>query len=719
MTQQSTVGVRVAARTPSPPGQLGPEPTPQTVPARRIRVSLSLLLGLALAVLLSVVHLAQGTADVRADDLLELLLGKGTERAADVAVASRLPRLLAGVVVGVCLGMAGAALQSVARNALASPDTLAVNAGAFLAVTAVAAAGFSLPVLASAGLAFVGGLAAAGLVLALSAGGSGPTRMVLAGSAIALALSALTSMMLLLFAQETRGLFAWGSGSLAQIGFGVLRQTAVLVVLGCAALLLLARRLDLLSLGDDTSSVLGVDPRRTRITAVVCTVLLSAVAVTVAGPIGFVGLCAPALVRLVAPAVPGLLHHRALLPMSALLGVVIVLGADVLLRASVGSVRSVAIPTGVATTLLGAVFLVVLATRRRDSGPTRHAPAARSARLRSRTSYSVLTGAVLALTAGAALLGSLLGDTTLLAGDVVNWLSGRAGPGVSFVLETRMPRVTAALLAGAALALAGATIQAVCRNPLAEPGIIGVAGGAGLGAVLSITLVAGAGAWTIAGSALVGAVGASALVFGVAARGGLQADRLVLVGVGVSAAGRRSHHLPRRAHRPVQRGQGDHLAERLDVRRDVRPSRPARANTRADGPAAGRTMSRPRPVGARRRHPAGARRAAGADSASPARRRNAADCLRRCLGRRHRLRGAGRTSRGPRDRRQPSYARPADRDDARRDRGEPWGHLGAHGGRTGSAARRAAHCAHRHAVLRVAAMAIPRCSPSLALRRDG
>jgi len=536
MTQQSTVGVRVAARTPSPPGQLGPEPTPQTVPARRIRVSLSLLLGLALAVLLSVVHLAQGTADVRADDLLELLLGKGTERAADVAVASRLPRLLAGVVVGVCLGMAGAALQSVARNALASPDTLAVNAGAFLAVTAVAAAGFSLPVLASAGLAFVGGLAAAGLVLALSAGGSGPTRMVLAGSAIALALSALTSMMLLLFAQETRGLFAWGSGSLAQIGFGVLRQTAVLVVLGCAALLLLARRLDLLSLGDDTSSVLGVDPRRTRITAVVCTVLLSAVAVTVAGPIGFVGLCAPALVRLVAPAVPGLLHHRALLPMSALLGVVIVLGADVLLRVSVGSVRSVAIPTGVATTLLGAVFLVVLATRRRDSGPTRHAPAARSARLRSRTSYSVLTGAVLALTAGAALLGSLLGDTTLLAGDVVNWLSGRAGPGVSFVLETRMPRVTAALLAGAALALAGATIQVVCRNPLAEPGIIGVAGGAGLGAVLSITLVAGAGAWTIAGSALVGAVGASALVFGLAARGGLQADRLVLVGVGVSAA---------------------------------------------------------------------------------------------------------------------------------------------------------------------------------------
>lgn len=89
---------------------------------------------------------------------------------------------------------------------------------------------------------------------------------------------------------------------------------------------------------------------------------------------------------------------------------------------------------------------------------------------------------------------------------------------------------------GAALALAGTFVQAVTRNPLAEPGILGVSGGAGLGAVLLVTTVPAAGAWSIAGAAFAGASAAAVLVFGLAARGGFQQNRLVLVGVGVSAA---------------------------------------------------------------------------------------------------------------------------------------------------------------------------------------
>lgn len=508
---------------------------PATDPVRRLRVATALGGGMGVVVVLAAAHLTQGTADVGTVDLWRLALGQGTDRAADVAVASRLPRLVAGLIVGVSLGVAGAALQSVARNALASPDTLAVDAGAFLTVTAVAAFGITLPALPTGALAFGGGLAAAALVLALSHGGdSGPTRLVLAGSAIALALAALCSVLLLLFAQETRGLFFWSNGSLAQIGFGAVSQLAPVVVLGVGGLLLLARRLDLLSLGDDTASLLGVAVGRTRVLAVVGAVVLSAVSVTVAGPIGFVGLCAPALVRLAAPLVPGILHHRVLLPMAGISGVVVVLGSDLTMRAVVGSERSVAIPTGVVTTMLGAVFLVALAVRFRDSGPTRSVPSAHSPRLRSRTSFLAVLGAALGLTVAAALAGALLGDTALLGGDVVNWLTGQAGPGVSFVLETRMPRVVAALFAGMALAVAGTMIQAVCRNPLAEPGIIGVSGGAGLGAVLAITLVPLAGTWHVAGCALVGASAASCLVFGLAARGGLRSDRLVLVGVGVS-----------------------------------------------------------------------------------------------------------------------------------------------------------------------------------------
>ncbi|MDQ4085632.1 MAG: iron ABC transporter permease [Actinomycetota bacterium] len=496
----------------------------------------AVVVGLGAAVLLAAVHLAQGTAAVDAGSLWRLATGGGTDLAAAVVIDSRIPRLLAGVLVGVALGVAGAALQSVARNALASPDTLAVNAGAHLAVVAAAAFGLSLPALPRGGLAFLGGLAAAALVLMLSAGaGSGPTRLVLAGSAIALALSALTTVLLLLNTEETVGLFAWGSGSLAQIGLGNVTQMAPVVVTGVLGLALVARRLDILSLGDDAAAVLGVHVRGVRAVAVLCAVLLSAAAVTVAGPVGFVGLCAPALVRLSARAVPGLLRHRMLLPMSAVAGVVVTLGAEVVLRVLLGGQAGVDVPTGVVTSIFGALFLVVLACRFRDSGPTRQAPAARSARLRSRRGF-VGVGVVVTGTAVAAVVGGLLlGDTMLLTGDLANWATGRAGPIVAFVLDTRVPRVLAALLAGAALAVAGVLVQAVSRNPLGEPGILGVTGGAGVAAVWVITVAPQAGTWTIAGAAAVGATVASTVVFGLAARGGMSSDRLVLIGIGVSA----------------------------------------------------------------------------------------------------------------------------------------------------------------------------------------
>jgi ferric hydroxamate transport system permease protein len=528
MTHPRTVPRETAA--PSDDGR------PAAAPARPVRLAVAVALALGAAVLLAAVHLTQGTAAVDAASLWRLATGGGTDIGAAVVIDSRVPRLLAGVLVGVALGVAGAALQSVTRNALASPDTLAVNAGAHLAVVASAAFGLALPTLPRGGLAFLGGLGAAALVLTLSGGSaSGPTRLVLAGSAIALALSALTMVLLLLNTEETVGLFAWGSGSLAQIGPGNVVQTAPVVVAGLLGLALVARRLDILMLGDDAAAVLGVRVRGLRLAAVLCAVLLSAAAVTVAGPVGFVGLCAPALVRLSARVVPGLLRHRVLLPMSAVAGVVVTLGAEVVLRVLLGGQAGVEVPTGVVTSIFGAVFLVVLAFRFRDSGPTRQAPAARSARLRGRRGFAAVGVAVTAVAFAAVVAGLLLGDTLLLTGDLANWATGRAGPIVSFVLDTRVPRVLAGVLAGAALALAGALVQAVSRNPLGEPGILGVTGGAGVAAVWVITVAPQAGIWMVAGAAAVGATVASGVVFGLAARGGMSSDRLVLIGIGVSA----------------------------------------------------------------------------------------------------------------------------------------------------------------------------------------
>jgi ferric hydroxamate transport system permease protein len=510
---------------------------PDLPPARKVRIAVAFAVAVLAVLVVAAVHVTQGTTAVGALDLLRLAAGGDDADAARVLVASRLPRLLAAAVVGLALGVAGAALQSLARNPLASPDTLAVNAGAYVAVVAVSASGIALPALPAGGVAFVGGLAATGLVLALSAGGAAaPTRLILAGTAVALALHSLTTVLLILFEQNTVGLFAWGSGSLVQGNLRGVAQLAPLVAVGVAGLVVLARRLDILALGDDTARVLGVNLPRTRLSVVLLSVLLCAASVTLVGPIGFVGLCAPAIVRLLSGLVPGIQRHRALLPLSGIVGVFVVIASDVLLRAVLGGQAGVDIPVGVVTTLFGAALLVWLARRYRDTGPTRQPPTARPGALRTR-GFFVAVLVTSAVVAGCAVaFGMLAGDTWLLLGDVVNWIQGRTGPAYTFVLDQRWPRVAAALLAGGALAVAGTTVQAVCRNPLAEPGLLGITAGAGVGAVALITMVPLAGIWTMSAVAGGGALAAFALVYGLSWRGGgLSSDRLVLIGIGMQA----------------------------------------------------------------------------------------------------------------------------------------------------------------------------------------
>ncbi|MFY1635276.1 iron ABC transporter permease [Solwaraspora sp. WMMB335] len=480
-------------------------------------------------------HLTQGTADLGLRDLIEFIAGRESARAdltRDLLVGSRVPRLAAGITVGFALGVAGALFQSLARNALASPDTLAVTAGSYLAVVAVAAFGLAVPIWASGAVAFAGGLLAAAVVLGLAGGaGAATTRLVLAGSAVAMALQAATSALLILFQQETTGLFAWGSGSLSQLGLTAFQQAAPVVAVATAGGLFLARRLDLIGFGDDTAGVLGVPVRRTRAVGVGLAVLLTAAAVTLAGPIGFVGLCAPVIARLLARVIPVLHRHAVLIPAAGLVGALAVVGADVLIRALLGADRAIAVPTGVTTTLAGAVVLVVLARRARDSGPTRRPPGS-ATRVRGQLRFRLTLGAGALATVGTLLVGLLAGHTWLLTGDILLWLDGRAAPMIAFALDERAPRVVAALAAGGALALAGCLVQATCRNPLAEPGILGITGGAGLAAVVVVTSRAGDNGNLLV-AAICGALLAFGVVYGTAWRHGLDADRLVLVGIGV------------------------------------------------------------------------------------------------------------------------------------------------------------------------------------------
>ncbi len=486
-----------------------------------------------LVTVLAIVDITQGTADVGGPEVWKALTGRSDPADASVLIASRLPRMTAGLLVGALLGMAGAALQAVSRNVLAAPDTLAVNAGSYFALGVITVTGVSLPLAASSGAAFIGGLAAAAVVLGLSGLGAGTVRLVLAGSALTLGLTALTESLLLLFPRETEGVYHWNQGSIAQHGFDGVLQVAPIGVAGLIGLLLLARRVDALALGDDAARGLGVPVRTTRVTAVVLAALLSTAAVTLAGPVGFVGLCAPALVRPLGRRFRAFARSRASLPVAGLTGAALVIGSDVLLRAVVPADVAVAVPTGVVTSLVGALFLVVMAVRVRD---TAGATATDRLRIRSRAVFLTTTAALVAVLVGVVVAAVLVGDSKLLLGDVVNWAQGRAGRTVTFVLDTRVPRVLAALLAGAALALAGTLVQSVTRNPLAEPGVLGVSGGAALGAVLLVTTVPLAGTWSVAGAAFAGAAAASVLVFGLAARGGFQQNRLVLVGFGTHTA---------------------------------------------------------------------------------------------------------------------------------------------------------------------------------------
>ncbi|MFE6628366.1 iron ABC transporter permease [Streptomyces rochei] len=505
---------------------------PSTAPTPRSGAA-AVTAGLVLLVaVLAVVDITQGTAAVGPSEVWRALTGQADPDDASVVIASRLPRMTAGLLVGAVLGTAGAVLQAVSRNVLASPDTLAVNAGSYLALGLAGATGLSLPMIASSGVAFLGGLAAAAVVLGLSGLGTGTVRLVLAGTALMLGLNSMTEGLLLLFPEQTEGLYQWNQGSIGQNGFDGVLQMLPVALIGLAGLLLTARRVDALALGDDAARGLGVPVRATRVTVVVLAALLSAAAVTLAGPIGFVGLCVPALVRPLARRFRGYARSRAALPAAALTGAALVLGSDVLLRSLVADDLSVAVPTGVVTSLVGAVFLVVMAIRMRD---TASAGAPDRLRTPSRTVFLVTLAVLGAALVGLVIAAVLVGDSKLLLGDVVNWAQGRAGRAVTFVLDTRVPRVLAALGAGAALALAGTLVQAVTRNPLAEPSVLGVTGGGALGAVILVTTAPVAGTWGIAGAAFAGSAITAVVVFGLAARGGFRQNRLVLVGIGVAS----------------------------------------------------------------------------------------------------------------------------------------------------------------------------------------
>ncbi|WP_145822221.1 FecCD family ABC transporter permease [Micromonospora sagamiensis] len=289
-----------------------------------------------------------------------------TEREIAIITELRLPRAVLGLLVGGLLALAGGCYQGVFRNPLADPYLLGVAAGAGLAVTAVIALGgadgaltrlpFAVPL-----AAFVGSLGAVAMTYLLGAAGGrdrSPATLILAGVAVSAVLSAGQTFVLQRNSDNIQQVYSWLLGRLATAGWHDVLLVLPYFVLTAVVVLLHRRELDVLALGDDEASSLGLHPQRSRYLLVAAASLGTAAAVSASGLIGFVGIIVPHTVRLLAGS-----SYRAILPLSMLFGGAFLALTDVIARTAAAPAE---VPIGVVTALLGGPFFVlVLRTARR------------------------------------------------------------------------------------------------------------------------------------------------------------------------------------------------------------------------------------------------------------------------------------------------------------------------------------------------------------------
>jgi iron complex transport system permease protein len=344
-------------------------PIPRREPAAALGYR-AVVAGAALALLLiAAAAIVLGPYRVSAGDLLALLVAKASGAASPlpapaeaVILQIRLPRVLAAIAVGAALAAVGAAYQSLFRNPLVSPDILGVSAGAALGT--VVGIYLSLPVLAIEGASFAGGLAAVIVVYGIAAairGRDAVLVLVLAGVVIAALFGACVGMLKYLADpyNQLPAITFWLLGSLAATNPQDLTTLLPAVAIGLLQLALLRWQIDVMTLGDEEASALGLDTRMLRIAVIAGATLMTSAAVAASGIIGWVGLVVPHLARLtVGPS------FARLLPVSTLFGAGYLLAVDTVAR----TVGHVELPLGVLTAALGTpVFLWLLAFGRRPA----------------------------------------------------------------------------------------------------------------------------------------------------------------------------------------------------------------------------------------------------------------------------------------------------------------------------------------------------------------
>lgn len=494
------------------------------------RDALYIALGVTALIAAFAVNVSYGESGVGSTGFTRAIIGGADELTREIALGFRAPRALIGALAGAALAVSGALMQSVLRNPIASPGILGVSSGAFLALAAGTILAPELIEAAALPLTMLGGMLAAALVYLLAgARRATPLRTVLAGLIVGLTLDGLTDTLLLLNENQARSLIIWSGGSLTQTGWTGVRF-AFPWVIGCLALtLVLARQFDLAVLDGETARALGQRTEWLIGGAIVIVLLLTGVTVATVGPVGFIGLVAPQLVKLA-----GIRRHRILIPASALTGATLLLLADAVSRSLNPITQSP--PLGAVTAMMGAPCLIWLAVKVGRARGSFHAAGSLSVSAARLVDWRA-TPVVLAI----ALIAVMLLACTLGLGAVGPARALLVFTGADddlarrIVIDLRLPRVLVAAWAGAAFAVAGALLQATLQNPLADSSLIGVSGGATVAVLVLMGTAPGAAVSLFSLAALAGGLAAAFIVYSLGSRAYFAPSTLLLLGVGVAA----------------------------------------------------------------------------------------------------------------------------------------------------------------------------------------
>ncbi len=435
---------------------------------------------------------------------------------------SLLSRLALALLVGAGLGLAGLLFQQVLRNPLAEPTTLGVSSGAQLGITVATLWHLPGGELTQQFAAMGGAIIVGVLVFGVAWGKRlSPVTLILAGLVLSLYAGSLNQIFAIFNHDQLQNMFLWSTGALNQLDWHNVAQLWPRLLLALVVTLALLRPLTLMGLDDGVAKNLGLALSAARIAALALAILLSAQLVNVAGIIGFIGLFAPLLAKMLGGR--KLVTRMLLAP---LIGALLLWLADQCVLWLTGHWREVS--TGTATALIGVPILLWLLPRLRtgsvppamDLGDK--VPAERQHVLR----WCLLGVLMLALL-------SWVGIT--FGRDAHGWL-WVSGDMLQQLLPWRAPRVLAALIVGMMLGVAGALIQRLTGNPMASPEVLGISSGASCGVVLMMFFVPGdAVAWLLPAGAL-GAAMTLLVVMLAASRGGFSPERMLLAGMALNSA---------------------------------------------------------------------------------------------------------------------------------------------------------------------------------------